>query len=113
RGCLPEVRCYSSIRVSDWPIYAATAAAQFVDLSAQLLVPSLMDAVTSSASQPEAEEAPSSATPDPAAGHQTIVVLDFGSQFSMLIARRVRELNTYTEFLPYDTPYERIQGQDV
>lgn len=57
---------------------------------------------------------PQSATAtDPAKGHETIVVLDFGSQFAMLIARRVRELNTYCELLPNDVAYERIQGLDV
>ena len=50
---------------------------------------------------------------DPAKGHESIVVLDFGSQFAMLIARRVRELNTYCELLPNDVPYERIKGMDV
>jgi GMP synthase (glutamine-hydrolysing) len=38
-----------------------------------------------------------------------IVVLDFGSQFAQLIARRVRELNVYSELLPHDTPYEEIE----
>ena len=40
---------------------------------------------------------------------ETVIVLDFGSQFAQLIARRVRELNVYSELLPHDTPWAEIE----
>ena len=37
-----------------------------------------------------------------------IAILDFGSQFSQLIARRVREANVYCELFPWDAPPEKV-----
>jgi len=49
----------------------------------------------------------SSVVPD-----EIVLVLDFGAQYSQLIARRLRECHVYCELLPYDTPLETIRSRN-
>ena len=43
------------------------------------------------------------------ATHERILILDLGSQYTQLIARRVRELGVFSEILRFDTPLAELQ----
>ena len=45
--------------------------------------------------------------------HETIIILDFGSQYTQLIARRVRELGVYAEILPYHAAWDEISRRNL
>ncbi|OIQ64995.1 GMP synthase [mine drainage metagenome] len=46
--------------------------------------------------------------PDPADTPERILILDFGSQVTQLIARRLRESGVYCEIWPFNSSAERI-----
>lgn len=43
--------------------------------------------------------------------HETVIILDFGSQYTQLIARRVREAGVYCEILPFNASLEKIAAR--
>jgi len=45
--------------------------------------------------------------------HETIIIIDFGAQYTQLITRRIREANVYSEVYPHDVDVSSFQNENV
>jgi GMP synthase (glutamine-hydrolysing) len=66
----------------------------------------IAEAQQASAAQPQ----PPTPNPLDKSPRDTVAVIDFGSQYSQLIARRVREHHVYCELIPHDASPERLRA---
>jgi GMP synthase (glutamine-hydrolysing) len=67
--------------------------------------------MTELAEPAEASPAESGGPVPPLTGREEVLVLDFGGQYSQLIARRLRECGVFAELLPHGTPLESIRAR--
>src|SRR5262245_65156709 len=58
---------------------------------------------------PQMDGSPAATGPAGATATEEVLVLDFGGQYSQLIARRLRECGVFSELLPHDIDIEKIK----
>jgi len=89
--------------VRDRPSGRRVAASDDVEVGTYLEIAEAQAATDSGASS---LPIPHSSLPE----RDTVAIIDFGSQYAQLIARRVREHHVYCELIPHDAPEERIKA---
>lgn len=87
-----------------------------VAISDDIEVSTYLEVAEAQSAEPETDDS-RLVTGDPArrldlqpVARDTVAVIDFGSQYAQLIARRVREHHVYCELIPHDAPWERIEA---
>src|SRR5690348_7039724 len=62
---------------------------------------------------PDAHDLPRAHEQPAPPAREMVAILDYGSQYSRLIARRVRECRVYCELLPADTTLDELRRLDA